>query len=39
VAELRAAGGEAYYVKIEDGTHGSMVVPSTAQIFEFFSIH
>lgn len=39
VAALRAAGGEAYYVEIEDGTHGSMVAPSTAQIFEFFANH
>jgi predicted peptidase len=39
VAALRAAGAEAWYVEIEDGTHGSMVAPSTAQIFEFFSKH
>ena len=39
VEALKAAGGEALYVEIEDGTHGSMVAPSTAQILEFFSKH
>jgi len=39
VAALKAAGGEAAYVEIAGGTHGSMVAPSTAQILEFFSRH
>jgi predicted peptidase len=36
---LKAAGGEAEYVEIAGGTHGSMVAPSTARILEFFSKH
>jgi predicted peptidase len=39
VAALKAAGGEAVYVEIAGGTHGSMVAPSTARILEFFSKH
>lgn len=39
VEALKAAGGEAVYLEIEGGTHGSMVPPSTAQILEFFSKH
>lgn len=39
VAALQAAGGEVRYVEIEDGSHTSMVAPSTAQILEFFSAH
>lgn len=36
---LKAAGGEVEYVEIADGTHGSMVAPSTVRILEFFSRH
>lgn len=39
VAALEAAGGKVTYVEIGDGTHGSMVAPSTARIMEFFSRH
>jgi len=37
VEMLKAAGGVTAYVEIENGTHGSMIPPSTQQIFEFFS--
>ncbi|MEO6079954.1 MAG: alpha/beta hydrolase-fold protein [Steroidobacteraceae bacterium] len=37
VASLKAAGADAAYVEIAGGSHGSMVAPSTAQIFDFFS--
>lgn len=37
VASLKAAGADVAYVEIAGGTHGSMMAPSTAQIFEFFS--
>jgi predicted peptidase len=39
VEALKAAGGDATYVEIAGGTHGSMVAPSTARILEFFSRH
>jgi poly(3-hydroxybutyrate) depolymerase len=39
VDALKAAGGEAVYVEIAGGDHGSMVAPSTARILEFFSKH
>lgn len=39
VEALKAADGEAVYLEIEGGTHGSMVAPSTAAILEFFAAH
>ncbi|MEO8315714.1 MAG: alpha/beta hydrolase-fold protein [Pseudomonadota bacterium] len=39
VASLKAAGADVAYVEIAGGSHGSMIAPSTAQIFEFFSRH
>lgn len=39
IAKLRAAGGEAHYVEIPDGTHMSMVAPATAQVLAFFATH
>ncbi len=37
VDALKAAGGVAAYVEIENGTHMSMIPASVPQIFEFFS--
>jgi predicted peptidase len=39
VASLKAAGADVAYVEIAGGTHGSMIAPSTARIFDFFSKH
>ncbi|MEO8314397.1 MAG: alpha/beta hydrolase-fold protein [Pseudomonadota bacterium] len=39
VASLKAAGADVTYVEIAGGSHGSMIAPSTARIFEFFSKH
>jgi len=36
---LKAAGGVAMYVEVEDGTHMSMIPASVPRIFEFFSQH
>lgn len=37
VETMNAAGGEAVYLEIEGGDHGSMVPPSTPQVLDFFA--